>query len=462
MELRRKAYDRLLEWKNRKNHKPIIVEGLRQVGKSYIVSKFAEENYNNVITFDFRHNKELINLFNDNLSVDEIISNASVYFPNSNFIPNETVLVFEEIGDCPLARTSLKSFALDGRFEVIATGSFLGVINYRHQNKVKIPAGYEDYLGMSSLDFEEFLWAFGINEEQINVLKKHAETKEELNEALAIKYRELMKIYIAIGGMPEVITTFIESNKSYIEAYNVLSRLLRDYRSDFGRFVDDNGNEQIDYNLQAQLNVIFDTIPKELARCYEVSKFHFSEVKKGYRASSIEMGFDWLEKSGLVLRTFNVKSLNSPLALNVEENYYKAFISDPGLLMAAYPISVMRDFINGTLGDRKGAIYENLAATMIKKAGFPLYYFADGTNHLEIDFLIEGPDGLILFEEKSTNSKMAASRNIMENKTPYQAKECWKVIETNFGVGSFYVSIPHYSVSFVLDSCMKKVLSDLK
>ena len=143
MEIKRKAYDYLLKWKERKNHKPIIVEGLRQVGKSYIVNKFAKENYKNVVTFDFRYNKELANIFKGDLDVDTIIRKAQLYFLDKSFDIEETVLIFEEIGDCPLARTSLKSFALDGRYDVIATGSLLGVINYRRKNRVSIPTGYE-------------------------------------------------------------------------------------------------------------------------------------------------------------------------------------------------------------------------------------------------------------------------------------------------------------------------------
>ena len=150
MEIKRKAYNKLLEWKNKIGHKPLIVEGLRQVGKSYIVEKFANENYDNVITFDFRHRKELLSIFSGDLDVDTIIRKAKLFFLDKNFEIQNTVLIFEEINDCPLARTSLKSFALDGRYDVIATGSLLGVINFRRKNKIKIPTGYEEYLNMTS------------------------------------------------------------------------------------------------------------------------------------------------------------------------------------------------------------------------------------------------------------------------------------------------------------------------
>lgn len=457
MEIKRKAYLKLEQWKCRKDHKPLIVEGLRQVGKSYIVAKFAKENYSNVIIFDFRHRKELATIFSGDLDVNTIIRKAKLFFSDQNFDIEDTVLIFEEIGDCPLARTALKSFALDKRYDVIATGSLLGVINFRRKSRVKIPTGYEEYLNMTGLDFEEFLWANGIKEEQIEELKQQTKQKKELDSFTCNFYKKLIKDYMVIGGLPEVVSRFIDSNKNYIEARNVLERLLIDYRADFGRFVDDNGNEEIDYRLQSKLNMIFDSIPKQLARENDINKFKFSEIKKGARYSDFQEGFEWLEKAKLVLRCFNVKAIETPLSLNVDNTYFKAFISDTGLLMAMYPVVTMRDFINGNLDSRKGAIYENLAAVLIHKAGFPLYYYANGEKHLEIDFLIEGDDGLILYEEKSTNGKMAASRAVMMGQTPYKASKCYKIIENNFGDGLFYTSVPQFCAPFLLDEIIESI-----
>lgn len=457
MDIRRKAYEKLKEWKNKKNHKPLIVEGLRQVGKSYIVNKFTLENYSNVITYDFRHRKELITIFAGDLDVDTIIKKSRLYFPDNDFDKDDTVLVFEEIGDCPQARTALKSFALDKRYDVIATGSLLGVINYRRKTKLKIPTGYEEYLKMTSLDFEEFLWANGISEEQIDDLKKYTKDKKPIDDATCNFYRKLMKDYVAVGGLPEVVSAFIESNRNYLEARNILERLIIDYRSDFGRFVNDFGEEEIDYKLQIQLNMIFDSIPKQLARETDTNKFKYSEITRGGRSSQFKEGFEWLEKSGLILRCYNTKALESPLSLNADETSFKAFISDTGILMAMYPLITLREFLNDGLGSRKGALYENLAAVLINKAGFPLYYYSDGSKHLEIDFLIESLDGLVLYEEKSTNGKMASSRAVMEGKTPYKAKECFKIIESNFGMGSFYIAVPQFCAFFLLEEMREKI-----
>ena len=451
MDFKRKIYKELAEWKNDPNHLPLIIDGLRQIGKSYIVDKFAKENYQNVIIFDFRHRKELRQVFTGNLDVDSILIKSSPYFPDQVFVPYQTVLVFEEIGDCPLARTSLKSFALDRRFDVIATGSLLGVLNYRRKTKIDIPDGYEKIIEMTSMDFEEFLWANDVNEVTINVLKEHIKTKEELPIAFEDYFKEMLKRYIVIGGMPESVKAFL-STKNYIKSREILEGLIKEYRGDFGRFINNDEEEAIDYKLQMQLNDVFDSIPAQLARESDTNKFKFSEVKKGGRSSEYEGAFEWLEKAGLVLRCFNLKAIETPLEANSDKTYFKAFISDIGLLMAMYPISVSQDLLADKLESRKGALFENLAATMINKARLPLHYYSRGSEHLEIDFILESKNGIILLEEKSVNGKMAASRAVMEEETSYRASACYKIIKNNFGIGSFYYSIPQYATPFLLQS----------
>lgn len=457
MDFKRKAYHKLEEWKKEPNRRPLIIDGLRQIGKSYIVDKFARANYENVIVYDFRHRKNLRKIFAGNLNVDEIIRLSGPYFPSESFIPHKTVLIFEEIGDCPLARTSLKSFALDKRFDVIATGSLLGVLNYRKKSKIDIPDGYETIIRMTSMDFEEFLWANGVKEEAINTLKHHVKTGEELPLALEQFYREMIKRYVVVGGMPAAVEQFLLTN-NYVKSRDILVSLLEEYRGDFGRFINDDEEEEFDYRLQASLNKVFSSLPSQLARETETKKFKFSEIEKGGRASKFEDSFVWLEKMGLVNRCFNLKAIESPLTANADNTYFKAFFSDIGLLMASFPISVSQQFLREELGSRrKGAIYENLAATMIVKAGFPLHYFSNGQNHLDIDFIIETDEGIELLEEKSTNGKMAASKSVMEGKTPYRAVACHKIIQTNFGKGEFYHSIPQYALPFLLEMKAEKL-----
>lgn len=454
---KRKIYDELVTWNKDPNKVPLVVDGLRQVGKSYIVDKFAKENYENVITYDFRHRKELRKIFEGNLDVDTIVINSTPYFPNDNFVPGKTILIFEEIGDCPLARTAFKSFALDKRFSVVATGSLLGVLNYRRKSKIDIPTGYEKIIEMTSMDFEEFMWANGVSEQNVSILREYAQEKKELPNALADFYREMMKRYVIIGGMPSSVKEFVKTN-NYLKSRECLAGLIKDYRSDFGRFVNDRNEEEIDYILQAQLNRIFDSIPSQLARETDIFKFKYSEIISGGRSAQFEGPFEWLEKAGLVLRCYNVNAIESPLEANVQKSHFKAFISDIGLLMSMYPLSTSQQFLRDELDSRKGAIFENLLAVTINKAGLPLYYYSKGSDHLEIDFLIDGNNGIILLEEKSTNGKMAASRSVMGGKTPYKADKCYKIIRNNFGDGDFYTSVPQYASPFILD----EIRSDLE
>lgn len=461
MDFKRKAYSQLLKWKNTKNHKPIIVKGLRQVGKSYLVSKFAKENYDNVVVFDFRHQPVLRSCFQDGYDVDRILALSRLYLPSSKYVPYHTAIIFEEINDCEEARTSLKAFALDGRYDILATGSLLGVNRYRREKKASIPTGYEEYLEMSSLDFEEFLWAMDTPLNAIDDIKKSLTSLEEINPSYHEYFKEMTIRYIAIGGMPEAISAFLLNGNDYLEARKVQERLLTDYRGDFGRYITDDGKEMVDYNLQMKLNEVMDSLPSQLSHDSDSLKFKFADIRKGARQNQYSDVIDWLSKAGLVLTVYNTSAIESPLEANKINNNFKLFLSDIGLLMACFPLSTLQELINHELGSRKGAIYENLSATMIHKAGFPLYFYGNFARHLEIDFLLETRDGITLMEEKSTNGKMAASRNVMEGKTPYHAAKCIKIIEDGIGRGNFFTSYPQYLEPFYLQMERERLESGL-
>lgn len=301
IEFKRKIEKKLYEWNNDPNKVPLIVDGLRQIGKSYIVDKFAHEEYENVIVYDFRHNKSLRKIFDGNLDVDTIIRNSMPYFPNKEFIPYKTILIFEEIGDCPLARTSFKSFALDKRYAVIATGSLLGVLNYRRKQKIDIPTGYETIIQMTSLDFEEFLWANGLDEKNIDILKQYTSQKKEIPQALADYYKEMIKRYVVVGGMPESIKLFLRTN-NYIKSREYLEGLIKDYKADFGRFINDDIEEDVDYHLQLQLNKIFDSIPSQHARETDTLKFKYSDVKKAVELTNLKNHLSGLKRKASIMK----------------------------------------------------------------------------------------------------------------------------------------------------------------
>ena len=259
-----------------------------------------------------------------------------------------------------------------------------------------------------------------------------------------------------VGGMPDSIKKYLKTN-NYIKSREYLEGLIKDYRLDFGRFVNDKSNEEIDYHLQNKINQVFDSIPSQLARETDTHKFKYSEIKSGGRSKEFEEPFIWLENAGLVLRCFNLRAIEKPLELNTDKTYFKTHISDIGLLMAMYPISTSQELLEDKLDSRKGALFENLVATIINKAGLPLYYFSKGSDHLEIDFIFEGDKGIVLLEEKTINGKMAASRSVMEGKTKYKADICYKVIRENFGKGDFYTSVPLYALPFLLENIVTEI-----
>ena len=259
------------------------------------MNEFTHDNYKNVIIYDFRHNKSLRNIFDADIDVDSIIRKSTSYFSGFDFIPYESIIVYEEIGDCPLARTTFKSFAMDKRYSIITTGSLLGVMNIRKRTKIDIPTVYEKIIQMASIDFEEFLWMNGLSEDAVKDLKKYASSYQELPSSLADYYKEMLKRYVIAGGMHESVKEFLRSN-NYINSRKYLIGLKQDYRADFGRFIDDENRESIDYHLQMSLNRVFDSIPSQLARESDTLKFKYSEIKKGGRASEFEEPLEWLEK----------------------------------------------------------------------------------------------------------------------------------------------------------------------
>lgn len=456
MDFKRKAYQKLQNWKNRKGHLPLVVEGLRQVGKSYIVDKFARENYDNVVVFDFRYNQITRSFFQGELNVDEILRNAYPYFPSSNFVPYKTAIIFEEIGDCPRARTSLKAFKEDGRFDIIATGSLLGVANYRKWQKEAIPTGSEEFLKMTSLDFEEFLWAIGASQDFIDRLKESVASFSPLPEPYVEYGKIALKSYLLVGGMPDAIKAFLESGGDPLAARNVLTNLLRDYEADFGRFIDEDGVERYDMTLKGRLSLVWKSIPSQLSRESGASKFRYKDVGGRGRKEDYELSLNWLEEAGLIIKCHNTLSPEPPLKSNARDNEFKVYVSDPGLLSSAYEPSFASLSLDGLLGARKGALTENLVATMLNKAGYDCLYYGLTIEHKEIDFLLELSDGVCLLEAKSTNGGMAASKALMSGQSPYKYYRCFKIIENNFGEGAFYKTLPHFAFPFFLEMLQEK------
>lgn len=337
---------------------PLVVKGLRQCGKTYSVLDFARKNYTHVVYLNFEAYPQLGQAFEGTLAVDQIMMMASAQLGKTlTLVPGKTVIVVDEIQKCPQARTALKFFKMDGRYDVIATGSLLGVNGYG-DDASSIPVGYETTLTMRPLDFEEFLWANGIPEAAVGMLKNALVSETPVPEPLHGRMHELLLQYAAIGGMPAVVDAFIATHNMSL----VLQKqrdLLNSYRGDMTKYAQSSDKTRI--------KECFDSIPRQLAK--ENKKFKYSEVKKGGRASEYLGTLQWLEDAGLIHRCRNVTITELPLEVFSMEDCFKVYLADTGLFIGMLERGTAADILTGNLTGSKGAIFEHLAADILTKMG---------------------------------------------------------------------------------------------
>ena len=329
--LKRKIETYLVRWKKSEDKKPLVIKGIRQCGKTYIVQKFAKENYESVVYMNFILEPDKKSAFTGNMDVDTIVLNLSALIPGSRFIDGKTCIILDEIQECKEARTALKSFHIDGRFDVIATGSLLGVKGYGRSKKNKeegeeqdsVPVGYETVIDMYPLDFEEFLWANGVGDRVVDSVKACFENERAVPDGVHKAMMELLYRYVIVGGLPEVVNCFLET-KNIELIYKVQRNLIAGYEEDMIKYADDADKPRI--------RECFESIPKQLAK--ENKKFQYSIVRKGGRASQYIGSIQWLEDAGVVRRCYNTQITELPLEGNSIKDSFKIYTTDIGLFMA--------------------------------------------------------------------------------------------------------------------------------
>ena len=371
--LKRKIEEYLLDWKRRENKMCLVVKGARQVGKTYIINKFAKENYKNYVYINFDENPTYKTIFEGDLDVETLIKQISLRVPNCNLIPNETLIFLDEIQNCPKARTALKFLAIDKRFDVIASGSLLG-INYK--DVPSYPVGYVEHIEMNSLDFEEFLWANGISPTSILDIKGYFERKETIPLAMHEKMLELFKEYIIVGGMPRVVSDFV-NNHNFANVLRLQRAIISDYTDDITKYAE--GKEK------TKARECFLSIPKHLSKDYK--KFRYSLVESGGNARKFAGSLMWLYDAGIINFCYNLSKPELPLEGNASSDCFKVYMKDTGLLLAMLEDGSQQDIMDGNLGIYKGAIYENIIADIFSKLGKKLYYF-EYRSQIEMDFFI--------------------------------------------------------------------------
>lgn len=438
--LKRKIYNELMIWKNTKNKKPLVIKGLRQIGKTYIVKKFAEENYPNVIYLDFRKNQELRSIFDCSFIVNDLISQITANIRNVNAIPYETILIFDEVQDCPNARSALKYFYEDGRYDIICTGSLLGIKGYSQKNDNAVPVGYEEVTYMKPMDFEEFLWANGIPESIIDTLQTCLKNYSEILPATHARLTDLFRKYICVGGMPEVVQAFIETGDMN-RVLKLQRNILESYKDDFGRHLKNDNLLYVNEKELASILSVFKSIPSQLAK--ENKKFQFSKIKEKGRNDDFKRAIQWLEDAGIISRCYNLAITELPLEGNKFEDIFKVYMQDSGLFVAMLEDGTQGDILNGNLLICKGAIYENIIADAFSKMNRKLYYFHKDSG-LEIDFVTRYKGKCTLIEVKASNSKTKSLSTVLTNYEQYHVDSAIKIRDGNIAKIGNVLYIPHY------------------
>lgn len=441
MYFRRKIDEFLLDWKNDPAHKPLIVKGARQIGKTESILHFAHENYSNIIYINFALEKKYMPIVNDGYDVETVIKNLTLINPTLKFIPDQTIIIFDEIQENPDIATALKAFRLDGRFDVICSGSMLG-INYKkiHSNSVGNKTDYAMY----SMDFEEFLWAKGYSDEQIAEIITHMLELKPYSETELQVYKSLFLEFCVLGGMPDVIRSYVETG-TFSGATEIQSQIRLDYEEDVRKYA-----QGLD---QAKIISVYRSIPAQLAK--ENKKFQFNKIHKNARSREYTGCIEWLIDAGVISECNCLFFPELPLKGNADESKYKLYYPDTGLLVSALDDEAQEDLrINKNLGVYKGALYENFMAEAFLKQGLGLYYYKKENSTLEEDFFVRSKNELIPVEVKSNNDQSKSLAALIKNENYEDIKHGIKLGDFNVGYANGIYTFPYFC-AFMIKEYLK-------
>ena len=434
--LKRKIDKYLTDWKNRPDKKPLIIKGARQIGKTRSVEWFAGQNYASVIEINFIEQKKYREIFNDGFEVDAILKNISLLNPELKFIPGNTIFFFDELQACPNCATSLKFFKLDGRFDVICSGSLMG-ISYREIESNSV--GYKEDYEMHSMDFEEFLWAMGYNDEFTADLLSHMLDVRPLSELQMDTLMSLFRDYVIIGGMPEVVSTYVR-NKNFSGTLDIQRQLLKDYEEDITKYV-----EGLD---KAKVKAVYNHISTFLAK--ENKRFQITKIARNARNRDYMGCVEWLADAGVVNVCYCLNQPELPLKGNYDPKMYKIYFKDTGLLIASLDEEAQEDLrANRNLGTYKGAIYENIVGDMLVKQGYRLFYYHSDRPALEMDFFIRDADSLIPVEVKANDGATASLNRLLNDDKYNDVKYGIKLGYRNIGFNGKFYTFPYF-LTFLL------------
>ena len=433
--LKRKATDYIENWIKTKNKKCLLVQGPRQVGKTYLVEHFAANHYEDFIEINFKEMPSAREIFTGDLTVDKMVMAIKFRFPEKKLLPKKTLIFLDEIQECEEAITSLKFWAIDNRFDVIASGSLLG-IDYKRASSY--PVGYVDYLKLYGLDFEEFLWAMGISSEMVSFLKDSLSSKAIIPGAINSQMLSYYRQYIAIGGMPEVVQKYVDT-KDFREVDKIQKNLLKGYQYDIAHYA--SAEEKV------KAEKCYLSLSKQLLD-KENHKFQYKEVEKGGRAQKYYSSIEWLIRADIIHLCRRITDIKFDLDDYAKDDFFRAYTTDLSLLMAMKDFSIKQHIVENTLtGSSKGGIYECAISDALYKKGYKLYFYKNETTKRELDFIIQNDGKVVPIEVKSSNNRANSLSLLMKGN---KISSGYKFIDGNIGISEEgIITLPLYMVAFI-------------
>ena len=444
--LKRKIDKYLQYWKQDSERKPLIVRGARQVGKTESIRKFAEKNYKNIIYINFVEEPKYKLITEDGYKPDNIIRNISRMDPSKKFEAGETILIFDELQEHPEIATSLKFFKIDGRYDVICSGSLLGIQYKRIESN---SVGYKVDYNMMSMDFEEFLWAKGYKDADIEDMLWHMETEVPFNETEMKVYSNLFLDYCILGGMPAVVREYIAKG-TFEGTLDIQRQLLADYREDIRKYA-----EGMD---QTRILNVFEQIPIQLSK--DNKKFQITKVASGARFKDYRGCIEWLKDAGIVHICYCLNFPELPLNGNYDDTKYKLYFFDTGIFVAMLDEEAQEDLrANKNLGVYKGALYENIVGEALTKCGYGLYYYKKDDSTLEEDFFVRTKDYLLPVEVKAKKGTAKTLRTLIHSNSYSDIQYGIKFTAGNIGYSDRIYTFPYFC-AFLLKDYLKRVNLD--
>lgn len=428
--LKRKIDDFLTKWKENPDRLPLIIKGARQIGKTFSIEKFAK-SYKSFVEINFITDPQYKKIFEEGYSVQQVVKQISFINPEFEFIPHDTLILFDEMQACPDCATCLKFFKIDGQYDVICSGSLLG-INYEEVTSVSV--GYKEDFEMYSLDFEEFLWAKGYSQNQVESIFLHIKTLKPFSENEYDVWIENFREYMTVGGMPAVVKQFV-MQKNYSGILNMQKQILLAYEEDIIKYA-----KGLD---KAKIKNIYNHISAFLAK--ENKRYQITKIAPNARNREYIGTVDWLNDAGIINVCYCLEQPELPLKGNYKPTDYKIYYRDTGLLVASLDDEAQDDLrLNRNFNTYKGALYENIIADILVKQGYSLFYYKNEKSTLEMDFFVRDINSLVPVEVKANDNPTASLKKLIENEKYPDIKYGIKLCNKNIGFNGKFYTLPYF------------------